>query len=944
MLNIRKQNSVRNEKKKVSGTRVCRASAVVFSAALALSPLSAQAAVPSGLPYSVQAAETDAAAGSTQSGRDAEASAAAAASKAGASASEATAAEASTAEASAAAASTAAANSASSENAEPASPDNSALQEGRAVRVHLAGLPEDPVPSKVLDTDTASLLKMVSEGLVILDENNKPVPGSAKSWEVSKDGLQWTFHLREDLKWSDGSDLNAEDFATLFQKTADPLSEALYGPDLAQNIAGYEEVLNGDPSALKVSAKDKHTLVVELTTPDPDFDRACASWALLPIREQITDDSGNKKGASDDWNFVTGNGPYYIDSVAAGKEFVLKKNPYYRKDESVAGQAFDTVYWIVSGDINQEYSDFLNGDIDAISAIPEEEEEILKSENLLQKRNFSDTIGVCFNCRHEVLSDARVRRALSLAVDRSFIASTILQDIYQPESGDGNSDGEDKGIRDNIPEAKKLLKEAGYEDGEDFPTLTCIADESGGSVLIAEYLASAWKDLGIKVRVEEVDAEDLAQEKTAGTFDIFCGSIFLSSALPAAELANYTTENENNISGFSSEEFDRLIAEASETKDEEKYRDSLEEAFKILRDEVPAAPLVTRCVSWLRKDAYPGIICDSTGCWQVWDTGAADASAKDQTAAVIAEAVKAAEEDAGTEEDAGGADAQSVSVKACIPEAGRPVETETVSKSLPSIGSLQPADTGKKIETSGALEYLRNSDTYFERVNQDASLIRQAWVYDGVSENAARLYSIPKYSEIHLTGIGNRRFVRIVHDRKFCYLDANKVSMDQETIDGVRAKEKAGLARKELLTASIHSAKENELKDRASDVRARTDEILEKIARREMLRTQTRNPNWNGPVLSRGRGSVMGPSGKETYYNLNMNGVVSIMRRMGNTDEYWVRDDGCKMLGDYIMCAANLRVHPRGSLVESSLGTCIVCDTGGFASRNSNQLDIAVTW
>ena len=217
-------------------------------------------------------------------------------------------------------------------------------------------------------------------------------------------------------------------------------------------------------------------------------------------------------------------------------------------------------------------------------------------------------------------------------------------------------------------------------------------------------------------------------------------------------------------------------------------------------------------------------------------------------------------------------------------------------------------------------------------------------MYDGVSENSARLFSVPKYSEIHLTGIGNRRFVRIVHDRKFCYLDSNKVTTSQETVDSVRAKEKAGLAQKELLTASIHSAKESELKDRASDVRARTDEILEKIARREMLRTQTRNPNWSGPVLSRGRGSVMGPSGKETYYNLNMNGVVSIMRRMGNTDEYWVRDDGCKMLGDYIMCAANLRVHPRGSLVESSLGTCIVCDTGGFASRNSNQLDIAVTW
>ena len=102
--------------------------------------------------------------------------------------------------------------------------------------------------------------------------------------------------------------------------------------------------------------------------------------------------------------------------------------------------------------------------------------------------------------------------------------------------------------------------------------------------------------------------------------------------------------------------------------------------------------------------------------------------------------------------------------------------------------------------------------------------------------------------------------------------------------------------------------------------------------------------SWDGPVLTAWAGTVMGPSGKETYYNLDMSGVVAIMRGMGNNDEYWVREDGCKMLGDYIMCAANLDVHPRGSLVESSLGTCIVCDTGGFAYGNPYQLDIATTW
>jgi hypothetical protein len=101
---------------------------------------------------------------------------------------------------------------------------------------------------------------------------------------------------------------------------------------------------------------------------------------------------------------------------------------------------------------------------------------------------------------------------------------------------------------------------------------------------------------------------------------------------------------------------------------------------------------------------------------------------------------------------------------------------------------------------------------------------------------------------------------------------------------------------------------------------------------------------WKGPVLSKRRGTIMGPSGKETYYNLNMSGVVRIMRRMGNTDEYWVRSDGVKMLGDYVMVAANLKLRPRGSLVETSLGTAIVCDTGGFAKRNPTQIDIAVTW
>ena len=97
-------------------------------------------------------------------------------------------------------------------------------------------------------------------------------------------------------------------------------------------------------------------------------------------------------------------------------------------------------------------------------------------------------------------------------------------------------------------------------------------------------------------------------------------------------------------------------------------------------------------------------------------------------------------------------------------------------------------------------------------------------------------------------------------------------------------------------------------------------------------------------TLTASKGVNYGPSGKETYYNLNMSGVVDIMQSMGYNAQYWVREDGVKMYGDYVMVAADLNTHPRGSLVESSLGTAIVVDTGGFASSNPNQLDIATAW
>lgn len=911
------------------------------------------------------------------------------------------------------------------------------------IRVRLAGEPGDPVPAEVMDTDTASLLRLVSEGLVVLDQNGVPVPGCAKEWKVSDDGLKWTFYLRDDLKWADGEAMTAEDFEKMFRKIAEPSTEALYGHDLMKNIAGYEEVLNGDSDALEVSAKDDGRFVVRLSSPDPSFASLCASWALLPLREQIGDDSEKR-----DWKNVTGNGPYRIASIDEGQEYLLEKNPFYQNNNI----PFEKVHWMVGGDINQQYSDLLNGRIDAVSAIPREEESEAEKEaeknaedtgeqadvsTDFLRQTTGETMGLIFNCRQEALQDPRVRKALSLAADRELIASIILDGLYVPAAeladagpmmtaapaeNDAPQDA-DAQLSGDLEAAAALLEEAGHKDGKDIPALTCLVDEAGAAGKVADYLALAWKAIGVEVQIEKTEAKDLAQEKEKGMYDIVCGNLFLASDLPAAELGRFVTDAKENTTGFSSEEYDTLVKQAGETKKEDEYTDILRRAVQILDQEVPAVPLAAKSVSWIRQEEHEGIYCDASGCWQLWADHSADENDSQPAGQTNEQTNEQTDEQADENdsqpagqtngqldayfnnvlknareaESAGAATAVSTAAAA---SSGTAVSTAAEASTamalmdnpvlnvsgLTSMNSPVPVassydfagaktqapsyvsanantvSAGAKTQAFAGIAGRKDPDqdqalkarafdgsiadpqTSWLKTDQAAYLTRQAYVLEEAGEDADRLVSLPKYTQVHLTGTGSPDYVRISMDGRFRYLEAGKVTTDVVVLEKTKKEEKKQKEERELLAQPAHLVKEHELGRRAGDILKDRDQILAEIAFMEKLRNQTSNPNWGGPVLSRSNGSIYGPSGKETYYNLNMNGVVNIMRRMGNMDEYWVRNDGCKMLGNYIMCAANLRVHPRGSLVESSLGTCIVCDTGGFAHGNSHQLDIAVTW
>ena len=204
--------------------------------------------------------------------------------------------------------------------------------------------------------------------------------------------------------------------------------------------------------------------------------------------------------------------------------------------------------------------------------------------------------------------------------------------------------------------------------------------------------------------------------------------------------------------------------------------------------------------------------------------------------------------------------------------------------------------------------------------------------------------------EITVTGETGNGWYEISHNGETAYVYGEYVDIDEDEylpeVEGITYtdEEASGESYDEYEETGSSDESADEAEASADDASDETGDSSDASAASDEDAADSTDSAWNGPVLTRSAGTVQGPSGKETYYNLDMSGVVNIMRGMGNYDEYWVREDGCKMLGDYIMCAANLDVHPRGSLVESSLGTCIVADTGGFAYSNPYQLDIAVTW
>ena len=250
-----------------------------------------------------------------------------------------------------------------------------------------------------------------------------------------------------------------------------------------------------------------------------------------------------------------------------------------------------------------------------------------------------------------------------------------------------------------------------------------------------------------------------------------------------------------------------------------------------------------------------------------------------------------------------------------------------------------------------------NPEYMYISINQNAYFVKNSVSKDAPFKDGKDLTKYKKYDKITITGINARQYLEAKTKNGIVYINQSDVVFDKKIVDKMQAAEKAEAKRKaaekkaeaERKKEEAEAKKKAEEEAKAEESSTNDDSENNEDSNDESSSSshESASGSWDGSKLTASMGVNYGPQGKETYYNLPMGGVVSIMRGMGFDESeypYWEREDGCKMLGPYIMVAANLDVFPRGSTVECSLGMALVCDTGGFAYDNPYQLDIATNW
>ena len=502
--------------------------------------------------------------------------------------------------------------------------------------------PETLDPALNSAVDGGNTIVTVFETLLIINENNEAVPGQAESWTTSEDGLTWTFTMRDDLKWSDGTELNAKDFEYSFKRMANPDTAAPYAETCLGMIDGFEEAAgfpdkDGNPTvepnldALNVKASDDgKTLTIVLGYPCSYFDKIAAFAAMSPVQKATVEANGDAWCTSPD-TYVC-NGPYMITEWTPSERIVLTKNPNYVGGWDSSKIVSDSITLLLLEDSSASFAAYNSGEAVLIKDVPTDEiPSLTKAED--GGDFYVDTIlgtyYVSLNLKRDAFKDAKVRKALSLAIDRDYVANTIMQGTYSTadsivgpgivdEKGNFHDNGNAPYIsadyEANLAEAKKLLAEAGYPNGEGYPVIEYSCNDAGYHVPLAEYLQQAWGDLGITLTINKMEWSSFTPARRAGEYDVARNGWIMDYNDPSNMLDLFCSGNGNNDGKYSNPEFDAAI-DASRVADVSEHFAQLHKAEDILMEDTGCLPIAYYNDYWLQSPALKGTWHSPYGYW-----------------------------------------------------------------------------------------------------------------------------------------------------------------------------------------------------------------------------------------------------------------------------------------------------------------------------------------
>ncbi|MBP2057089.1 oligopeptide transport system substrate-binding protein [Lactobacillus colini] len=466
--------------------------------------------------------------------------------------------------------------------------------------------------SKMVDTTSGEQAKNVFEGLYRVVDGGKVVPGVAKSSKVSKDGLTWTFYLRKNAKWSDGSPVTAQDFVFSLRRTLDPKTKSQQ-QNFFQAVKNANDVVAGkkNPRELGVEAKSSHILVVHLTHPVPYFKKL--EWN--PENQNAVKKYGNKYGTAS--KYMVYNGPFVSKGWSGTNlSWKLVKNKYYWDAKDVK---LDQVNYTVVKTPSTDYNMYQSGKLDGAYLDTQASKE-LKNQSDYQVFKLDRTEYLTFNVsKNKLLANADFRRAVSMALDRKTLANTVGAANTVATTFVGPQDMAD-GKNFNAY-AEKLLKNKKFTTydkslanlylnkalkslGKNKVEFTLAGDDDDISKKVMEYIQSQLESTfnkKVMVNVHSMPKTSRVSQMLNGDYEVDYTGLTSGYTDPYSMLSVMRTGENYNFGRWSNNKFDNALNESNREMNSKQRLNYLVEAAQVMNDEQPLSPLFHDGQAWMVK-------------------------------------------------------------------------------------------------------------------------------------------------------------------------------------------------------------------------------------------------------------------------------------------------------------------------------------------------------